>query len=239
MTMPAPGPLAQEAALLAAAVRDLLLTNPAAQAHATHTGGHATHTEGNATHASGHIGHAGGHTGHTGHTDGHAGHSGYATHTGYTGHNGRPGDDTHVGNNDHIGHAGAAGPGWTGSGRRAAAPPGGAGDAGGGAGCDCGLRPEGHHNARPDAAAMTMCQVCPLCRVVNTLAAGRPEVAGHLFAAATALAAAVRAVLAGRPDAGTDSAATAGTGPVEDTAVRGWPTERPGPGPRVQRIDVE
>ncbi|WP_157180548.1 hypothetical protein [Protofrankia coriariae] len=213
MTAPAPGPLAQEAALLAAAVRDLLLTNPAVQAYTAHA-----------------------HAGNTGYAD----HAGYSGHTGYTDHNGRSGDDTHVGKNDHVGHTGGTGPGRTGSGRRAATPSGGAGgDAGGGAGCDCGLRPEDHHEARPDAAAMNMCQVCPLCRLVNTLAAGRPEVAGHLFAAATSLAAAVRAVLAGRPDTGTGSAATAGTGPVEDTAVRGWTTERPGPGPRVQRIDVE
>ncbi|SBW25969.1 putative secreted protein [Candidatus Protofrankia californiensis] len=86
---------------------------------------------------------------------------------------------------------------------------------------------------------MTMCQVCPVCRLATTLAAGRPEAAVHLFAAATSLAAAVRAILADRPNAGGDGAAAAGAGRVDDTARRGRTTERPGSGSRVQRIDVE
>ncbi len=200
MTRLAPGPLAQEAALLAAALRDLL-AHPAAHAHPTDHAGDAGHTD---------------HAGDAGHTD----HAGDAGHT------------DHAGEDDH------AGPGRAGSGFRSGSPSGGGGGGGGG-GSGCGCRPGGHHDIRPDDAGMTLCQVCPVCRLVATLAAGRPEVAVHLFTAATSLAAAVRAILAGRPDAGGDGVAADGAGPVDDTAMRGRTTERPGSRSRVQRIDVE
>ncbi|WP_131747464.1 hypothetical protein [Frankia sp. Cppng1_Ct_nod] len=99
---------------------------------------------------------------------------------------------------------------------------------------------QGHADTRPAGAPvispMTTCQVCPVCRLVATLAAGRPEVAAHLFTAATSLAAALRAALAGPAGADEDDAATDGTGGTcrpENT------TERPRSRSRVQRIDVE
>ncbi len=93
---------------------------------------------------------------------------------------------------------------------------------------------DGHQDNRSGGASIVACQMCPVCRLVAILAAGRPEVAAHLFAAATSLTAALRATLAGPA-----SDVTEGAGGRDGTDQQAGTTERPRPRSRVQRIDVE
>ncbi|WP_239308052.1 MULTISPECIES: hypothetical protein [unclassified Frankia] len=94
--------------------------------------------------------------------------------------------------------------------------------------------PAGQQDDRSGGAQIVACQACPVCRLVATVAAGRPEVAVHLFAAVTSLAAALRATLAAPvSDVPGSAGSHAGTDRQEST------TERPRPRSRVQRIDVE
>ncbi|WP_322756018.1 hypothetical protein [Frankia sp. Cas3] len=178
MTPNMAGPLAREAALLAAALRDMLV-DP------TLHGGAAGHRATGGTDA-------------TGSTDG-------------------------VGSDPHAAAAGLDGEPLS--------------DRVAGSGCGSGAHngsSDGHQDNRSGGVSIAVCQVCPVCRLVAMLAAGRPEVTAHLFAAATSLTAALRAILAGPA-----SDVTEGADGHDGTDRQAGTTERPRPRSRVQRIDVE
>jgi hypothetical protein len=70
----------------------------------------------------------------------------------------------------------------------------------------------------------TECQWCPLCQFVAVLRGQRPEVTERVAEAGTAAAAALRALV--------EAAVSAGGAATQHRAPR------PGPGPRVQKIDL-
>ncbi|WP_462202466.1 hypothetical protein [Frankia sp. CcWB3] len=106
--------------------------------------------------------------------------------------------------------------------------------------------PDPHADPAPGPADHTWpCAVCPLCRLLSSFAGDRPEVVGHLLAAAGSLTAAFRAALGAR---GEDAPGPA-TPRRRETAPPAsgdhpWPGDTTGTQPatalrpRVQRIDI-
>ncbi|KDA44728.1 MULTISPECIES: hypothetical protein [Frankia] len=111
---------------------------------------------------------------------------------------------------------------------------------------DAAAMPDPQADPAPGPADHTWpCAVCPLCRLLSSLAGDRPEVVGHLLAAAGSLTAAFRAALG----AGGEGAPGPATPRRRETARPAsgdhpWPGDTTGTQPatalrpRVQRIDI-